>query len=351
MGKPTRIGIVGATGYVGMELVRLLQGHPDFTLSRLISQSFAGKSFSQVYPGFAGLVDQTLRPLSVDDLSSSCDLVITALPHGVSAKTVPDLLQRGLKVLDHSGDFRYRDASIYEAAYRLKHPAPQLLQDAVYGLPEVYRQKIASSQLVANPGCYPTCTLLGLMPLLKAGLIDPQSLIVDAYSGLSGAGRKESLPFSFCEADASLNAYGVIGHRHTSEIEQETALWANLETPPSIAFTPHLAPIKRGMLATIYARPLAHVKEPDIATAYHDAYDAEPFVRLLPPGQQPQTRHVSGTNFCDLAYAVDAANGLIKIFSAIDNLGKGAAAQAVQSLNCMTGLPETSGLLRAGSSI
>jgi N-acetyl-gamma-glutamyl-phosphate reductase len=264
---------------------------------------------------------------------------------------VPDLLARGLKVLDHSGDFRYRDVAVYEKAYKLSHPCPELLAEAVYGLPEFYREQLAGARLVANPGCYPTCSLLALKPLLQAGVIKTDGIIIDAVSGISGAGRKADLAYSFCEADASFKAYSVTGHRHTSEIEQEAGFLAGLDEPPAITFTPHLAPIKRGMLATVYADLLPDVDPVALTAIFQDAYRDEFFVRLMPAGQVPETRNVAYTNFADLAVFCDARTGKAKVLSAIDNLGKGAAAQAVQSLNLMAGLPETAGLLAAGAMI
>lgn len=345
------IGIIGATGYVGMELVRILSSHPSFTLTRLTSQTYEGKRFSDLYPAFRQMVDLPLTAADPDDLADACDLVITALPHGVAAATVPDLLRRGLRVLDHSGDFRYRNVETYEKAYHLVHPAPELLDEAVYGLPELYRDQLADTRLAANPGCYPTCSLLGLLPVLRAGLADPGQILISAVSGVSGAGRQSSLAFSFCETDNSCRPYSAVGHRHTSEIEQEIGLMAGLNEPPAISFTPHLIPVKRGMLATIHIRPGAGVTETMIAEAFSRHCADEPFLRLLPAGQLPETRHVAYTNFCDLSFVLDPSSGWLKIFSAIDNLGKGAAAQAVQTLNCMTGRPETEGLLTVGGSI
>jgi len=276
-------------------------------------------------------------------------MVITALPHGVSAATVPALLDRGLRVLDHSGDFRYRDVRTYESAYKLQHPHPDLSEQAVYGLPELYREQIRLAPLVANPGCYPTCSILPLAPLLSSGLIEPDGLIIDAVSGVSGAGRKADLAFSFCETESTYRPYGVTGHRHTSEIEQELSFAA--DAPVVVSFTPHLAPMKRGMLATIYARPSSSATRESIEQAVAKAYASEPFVRLLPDGTLPDTRNTAGTNFIDIAYRLDDHSHLLKIFSALDNLGKGAAAQAVQALNLMAGRPETEGLLFAGMAI
>jgi N-acetyl-gamma-glutamyl-phosphate reductase len=349
MGNGYRVGIVGATGYVGVEIIRILMDHPDFQLTRLVSQSYAGKTFAEVQPAFARRVELPLGSLDPADLAANCDLVVTALPHGVSAAVVPDLLGRGLKVLDHSGDFRYKDVAVYEKSYKLSHPCPDLLAEAAYGLPELHRDQIASARLVANPGCYPTCSLLGLKPLLQAGVIRTDGIIIDAVSGVSGAGRKADLAYSFCEVDASFKAYSVNGHRHTSEIEQEAGLLAGLPQPPAITFTPHLAPIKRGMLATLYADLLPGVDPASLPELFREAYQNEFFVRLMPAGQVPETRNVVYSNFADLAVFYDSRTRKVKVLSAIDNLGKGAAAQAVQAMNLMAGLPEATGLLAAGA--
>lgn len=347
--EQTRIGIIGATGYVGVELVRILSAHPGFRLTVLNSKSFTGKRFSDIYPAFRSIVDLELTEPDAGTLAASCDIVVTALPHGVSAETIPGLLERGLRVLDHSGDFRFRDVQVYESAYALTHPRPDLAAAAVYGLPELYREQIRGARLVANPGCYPTCSILPLAPLLAAGLVEPDGLVIDAVSGVSGAGRKADLAYSFCETESTFRPYGVVGHRHTPEIEQELAFRAS--RPMTVSFTPHLAPMKRGMLATIYARPRAGVTQADIEAALAAAYAGEPFVRLLGGSALPDTRNTAGTNFIDIACRLDARSGWLKLFSALDNLGKGAAAQAVQALNLMAGLPETAGLLSAGLAI
>ena len=351
MADKKRLGIIGATGYVGMELLRLLVGHGQFEITRLVSQSFVGQRFSDIYPAFRGLIDMELAGLDTSDLAESCDIVVTALPHGVSAKVVPELLSRRVKVLDHSGDFRYRRQEAYESAYGLVHPRPDLLSEAVYGLPEIYRDQIGKAELVANPGCYPTCSLLALRPLLNAGLINTDNIIIDAYSGISGAGRKADLAFSFCESQDSIKPYGVIGHRHTSEIEQEAGFLAGREDPLIMTFTPHLAPFKRGMLATVYADLSETGLNADLQEIFDGFYSKERFVRVLPQGKTPETRNVSYTNFADLAVARDDRTGKVKIMSAIDNLGKGASGQALQSLNLMCGLPEHTGLLSAGGAI
>jgi|LSQX01.2.fsa_nt_gb N-acetyl-gamma-glutamyl-phosphate reductase len=343
-----RVGIIGATGYVAMELVRILAGHSGLKLSLLVSHSQAGSLFSDIYPAFSGVVDLVLETLDPDQIAEQCDFAITALPHGVSSEIVPALLDRGLRVIDHSGDFRYRDVSAYEQAYKLKHPRPDLLAEAVYGLPEIYRNSIRSARLVANPGCYPTCSILAVMPLLKAGVLNLDSIIIDAVSGISGAGRKGDTSWSYCETAEGFKAYGVVGHRHTSEIEQEYGLIAGNPTPLTISFTPHLAPMKRGMLATVYADLLPGVKTSSLSQYYETAYADEPFVRFLTDSTSPNTLNVTYSNFADVSLHIDSRTNRVKILCAIDNLGKGAAAQAVQSLNIMAGLPETSGLKNAG---
>jgi len=342
MAGTVRIGIVGATGYVGLELVRLLSGHPGFRMTELVSQSHAGKPFSEVHPAFRSVVDLPCTDLSADRLAASCDFVVTALPHGVSSALVPELLDKGLRVLDHSGDFRFRDAAVYEAAYGLVHPRPDLLEEAVYGLPELYRDRIRTARVVANPGCYPTCTLLGLVPLLRAGAVDPGAIVVDAASGISGAGRKADVPYLFTEAAESYKAYGVTGHRHRPEIEQELSLAVG--APVAMTFVPHLAPMKRGMLATIHVRIRSGIDGAALRRLFEEAYADEYFVRLLPAGTFPETRSTTGTNFADLGMHFDARTGMATVLCAIDNLGKGAAAQALQALNLMAGFDEAEGL-------
>lgn len=343
MKNTLNIGIIGATGYVGMELVRILCNHPKFKIARLVSQSYVGKYFSEIYPQFRSIVDIKCSDLDIEDIANSCDIVITALPHGVSSEVVPKLLEKGVRVLDHSGDFRYRDVATYEKTYKLVHPAPELSINAAYGLPEIYRDSISTSNLVANPGCYPTCSILGANPLLKYELVDTDSIIIDATSGVSGAGRTKELAFTFCEADENYKAYGVVGHRHTSEIEQELSFTAGENI--AVSFTPHLAPLKRGMLATIYAKMKSPMSIEDIHKIYMDEYKNEYFVRVLPIGSLPETKYVCGTNFVDISVFIDSHTNRVVVLSAIDNLGKGASQQAVQALNCMVGIPENTGLM------
>lgn len=343
--EKTRVGIIGATGYVGVELVRLLSLHPEVTLTHLVSHSFIGKTFSDIYPSFRGICDLPLTGEEPEAVAADCDLVITALPHGVSSKVVPVLLSKGVKVIDHSGDFRYRKLSAYEESYGLSHPCPQLLEEAVYGIPELYRDKLASASLAANPGCYPTCSILGLAPLLSNKVINIKGIIVDAVSGISGAGRKADLAYSYCESSENFKAYGVAFHRHITEIEQEYSLLAGEEV--YITFTPHLAPMKRGMYATIYADLLPaaeHMSAEDLHAMYASFYADDFFVRVLPLNAVPETKNVACSNFIDISIFKDNRTGKVKILSAQDNLGKGAAAQAVQTLNAMQGYPEGAGL-------
>lgn len=343
-----RVGIIGATGYVGMELVRLLLQHPFFRLTALCSRSYAGQGFAEIYPAFRGQPLPVLSDINPSELAEQCDVVITALPHGVSATIVADLLERGLNVLDHSADFRFKDRAAYEAAYQLDHPHPELLSKAVYGLPEQFRKELKGAELIANPGCYPTCTFLGLAPLLAADRIRTDNIIVDAASGTTGAGRKAEAAYTVAEMGQNYKPYGVVGHRHAPEMVEKLSLLSR--TPVGLTFTPHLLPIGRGMLATIYVKPSdsagsAPLQSADLVDLYRTYYENEPFVRVLPVGQLPQIAAVVGSNFCDVTAVFDPALNIIKVFSAIDNLGKGACAQAVQALNLMYDLPETAGLM------
>lgn len=338
----TRVGIIGATGYVGVELIRGLSVHPHVELTCLVSKSFAGKAFSDIYPSFRGICDIILSDRSPAETASVCDVVITALPHGVSSQVVPVLLDAGIKVIDHSGDFRYKNAATYELSYGLSHPRPDLLSDAVYGIPELYRKELATARLTANPGCYPTCSILAIAPLLRHGMIKPDGIIIDAVSAISGAGRKADLPYSFCEACDSFKPYSVINHRHTTEIEQECSLAAGREI--NVTFTPHLAPMKRGMLATIYADPAKECSAEELRGLFEKEYSGDSFVRILRDGLLPDTSGVIGSNYMDIAVEIDRRTGKIKIFSALDNLGKGAALQAIQALNVMQGYPEDTAL-------
>ena len=349
--KKIKISIIGATGYVGAELVRGFCAHPYAEIIHLTSQSFAGKAFSDIYPVYKGVCDIVLEEGDYIQIAGDSDLVITALPHGVSSKTVPVLLENGARVIDHSGDFRYKDLATYEKSYKLEHPHPELLEEAVYGLPEFYRNELKTARLVANPGCYPTCSLIALAPFLTQGLIDVDSIIIDAVSGVSGAGRKSDLAYAFCETDEAFKPYGAVGHRHTTEIAEQcgflSAKAGSGKTVKNVTFTPHLAPFKRGMLASIYAKPSAAfegVTSEKINEVYQEFYNNETFVRVLTNKNLPDVKSVYGSNYIDVNGLYDPETGVIKLFSAQDNLGKGAALQAIQAANCMFGLPEDTGL-------
>jgi len=341
-----KLGIIGATGYVGAEIVRLLALRDDIKITTVVSNSFAGQPFSNIYPSLRSIYDSICDTLDMDEISEKADYFITALPHGVSASIIPGLLEKGKRVIDHSGDFRFRDVKVYEKWYKVTHNAPELISKAVYGLPELYRDKIKTASLVADPGCYPTCSILGIAPALKNGIVSHQDIVIDAVSGVSGAGRKSELSYSFCETDENFKAYGIGNHRHTPEIEQELSLICG--KPVVVSFTPHLAPIKRGMLVTSYLNLISQIGPADIHSIYEDYYRNEPFVRILPLGQFPETKYVAGSNYIDIGIAVDHRLNKLIVISALDNLGKGSAGQAVQALNIMAGFDETKGLLTPG---
>ena len=341
------VSIIGATGYVGLEIVKLLSCHPNFNITHVVSKSYAGKIYSDIYPALRGICDLECEEMNIGEMNIDTDIFITALPHGISSEIVPKLIATGKKVLDHSGDYRYNDVSIYEKAYApLKHTSVELLESAVYGLPEIYREEIRNANLVANPGCYPTCSILGLMPALENGIIDTSRIVINAASGVSGAGRKESLAFAYCEMDENYKGYSPVGHRHTSEIEQELSTIANSDI--SIVFTPHLLPLKRGMLNTIYVPLAKDVTEDQLFDIYNRRYRDEYFVRILPKGTLPEIKNVAGSNFVDISFKIDKHTNTLIIFSCIDNLMKGAAGQAVQALNVMCEYDETQGLNTPG---
>ncbi len=344
--KRIKIAVIGASGYSGIELLRILVRHPGADLVAVTSRQYAGKTLESVFPRFRACgPEASLKFISPDMdavAASGAEVAFLALPHGVASEFAIGLLARGLKVIDLSADFRLDDAAVYEEFYDHPHPAPELLKEAVYGLPEVHGDAISQARLVASPGCYPTSVLLPLIPLLKAGVIDPESIGVFSMSGVSGAGRKEALPLLFCECNESLRPYSVPKHRHLSEIEQELSRAAG--TRVVITFTPHLVPVTAGMLTTIYAKPKAGQGMVDLDLIYADAYRGEPFVRMLGQNGMPDTKHVVGTNFLDLGWAWDARTGRYVLMSALDNLWKGAASQAMQSFNLLNKLPAVTGL-------
>ena len=336
-----RVGIVGATGYAGAELVRILSGHPQVELTILTSRQFAGASFDEVYPAMAGRVNLICEELAVEKVCDRADIVFTALPHQLPMALVPEFVKRKVRVVDLSADFRFNDAGVYESAYQ-PHTASDLLDKAVYGLSEIYFEDIRSAVLIGNPGCYPTSVLLPLIPLVKEGLLDLNTLIADSKSGVSGAGRTLALTSHFCEVNESFKAYKVGVHRHNPEMEAILSREAN--QPVYLTFVPHLVPMSRGMLTTIYAMPVAPLKTEDIFECLATAYSGHAFIRLCAKERVPDTIHVKGTNFCDIGFKLDEHTQRLILISAIDNLVKGAAGQAVQNMNIMLGLDETTGL-------
>jgi N-acetyl-gamma-glutamyl-phosphate reductase len=348
--KTKNVAIVGASGYSGEELVRLLLSHPHAELCAVTSRQYAGQPLAQVFPKFANHPKaRTIRfsePKS-ELLARQAQLVFLALPHGVAAEFAVPLLQLGCQVIDLSADFRVKSAAVYQEFYAHDHPAPELLSQAVYGLPEVYRQKIRDASLIASPGCYPTSILLPLIPLLKSGLVESHGIIADSLSGVSGAGRKAELDYLFVECNESVRPYGLPKHRHLSEIEQELSLAAG--TQVVLQFTPHLIPVNRGILTTLYLTPkvsnLQRSMLDQVSACLQAAYRQEPFVRLLEGKALPDTKNVVGTNVLEMAWRLDPRTGRLIVMSAEDNLVKGASGQAVQSMNLMCGFPETAGLV------
>lgn len=348
-----KVAIVGASGYSGEELVRLVLAHPLAELTAVTSRQYAGKSLADVFPRFAGSEKAgSLKFIEPDceALAEAANLVFLALPHGVAAEFAGPLLKLGCRVIDLSADFRLRSEEVYREFYGSPHPAPELLGKAVYGLPEVYRKEIAAAELVACPGCYPTSILLPTMPLLNAGLIHSDGIIADSLSGVSGAGRNVKPEYLFVECNESVRPYGVPKHRHLSEIEQELSAVAGHAV--AIQFTPHLIPVNRGILTTLYFAPKKHFHEEhaaseigrEIKTIYQRSYRDEPFVRVLGSERLPDTKNVVGTNILELAWRLDARTGRLIVMSAEDNLIKGASGQAIQCFNLMYGFPETAGL-------
>ncbi|MBA7622983.1 N-acetyl-gamma-glutamyl-phosphate reductase [subsurface metagenome] len=335
----TRVGIINVTGYAGVELARLLYQHPEVELASVTGRSAAGQKLNKVFPHLASL------DLTIKAKLGEVDFVFSAMPHKESAKEVTPLLSHGIKVVDISADFRLKDAAEYQRWYGFTHPAPQLLQQAVYGLTELYRTQVASAQLVANPGCYPTGAILALAPAVKEGLIEP-GIIVDSKSGISGAGRTASLQTHFPEANEDASAYALDGHRHLPEITQELKLLGSKS--PSVTFVPHLLPMTRGILTTTYASlitgKIAAGKkgEQELMKLYLDFYKGEPFVRIVE--SPPHTKHTWGNNFCLIHPTIDHRTGKLIVISCLDNLVKGAAGQAIQNMNLMLGLPEATGL-------
>ncbi len=349
-----KTAIAGASGYSGEELVKLLLHHPSVDLCAITSRQYAGQSLAQVFPKFAhlpGAGKLLFSEPNAASLAEKAEVIFLALPHGVSAELAVPLITAGRRVIDLSADFRLKSAQVYHEFYGHEHPAPQLLAESVYGLPELYRSRLPQARLVASPGCYPTSILLPLIPLLREQVIQREGIVVNSLSGVSGAGRKAELDYLFVECNESMRPYGVPKHRHLSEIEQELSAAAGQGMV--IQFTPHLIPLNRGMITTICVRPGESIKDAPgldrlkkrLAAIFQEAYGNEPFIRLLPDKALPDSKNVSGTNVVEIAWRLDARTGNLLLLSALDNLVKGASGQAVQCFNVLYGLPETAGLL------
>lgn len=341
-----KVAVVGATGYTGQELVRLLLQHDRAQIHTAVSQSSDGKKLASVYPGLQKHTDLVCSSGDLEELAEQVDLLFLALPHGNAAGKVTKSILAKCKVIDLGADFRLKAAADYETWYKFKHPQPELLAQAVYGLPELNRAAISQASLVANPGCYATCSILTLAPLLQAGIIDPKSIIIDAKSGVSGAGRAAALGTHFNECNESIKAYGVACHRHTPEIEEQLAAFSS--TPFCTSFTPHLVPMNRGILVTAYASLISNINNQELYNIYSEFYENELFIRLFSPDDadytMPETRFVKGANFCDIGMTIDQRTNRVIAVGALDNLVKGAAGQAMQNMNLLFGWPESSGL-------
>ncbi|HIY54911.1 MAG TPA: N-acetyl-gamma-glutamyl-phosphate reductase [Candidatus Dorea merdavium] len=337
-----KAGIIGATGYAGAELVRLLAGHKDVDIVWYGSRSYINDNYANVYRNFCKIVDARCLDDNLGELADQADVIFTATPQGFLASVLTEEILEKTKVIDLSADFRIKDVAVYEKWYGIEHKSPQFLAEAVYGLCEINREKIRGARLVANPGCYTTCSILTAYPLAREGLIDMDTLIVDAKSGTSGAGRGAKVPNLFCEVNENIKAYGVATHRHTPEIEEQLGYAAG--RPVTLSFTPHLVPMNRGILATEYASLKEMVSWEEVKKIYEKYYGKETFIRVLDQGVCPETKWVEGSNYVDIGFQIDPRTGRIILMGAIDNLVKGAAGQAVQNMNLLFGLPETQGL-------
>jgi len=351
--KKIKISVIGSTGYAGKELVKILMNHQKVELVHLVSSSYAGKNIAEIFPEFLNKLDKKIINFDLDEISQDSDMVFTALPHTVSMNVVPELLKKGVKVVDLSADYRIKNSAVYQEWYKkeLNQISKGLLSEAVYGLPEIYLDKIKDASLVANPGCYPTSVILGIAPLLKYHFVEPVGIIIDSKSGTSGAGRKLSLGLHFAECNENFKAYKVVKHNHIPEVEQELSfVYFGADNKEQIkgikvSFTPHLLPINRGILSTCYLSLKGSTKEEEVLEIYQKYYHKAPFVRIFEPPNLPEIKFIAGTNYCDIGFSIDERMGKIKIISVIDNLLKGAAGQAVQNMNIMSGFSETFGLV------
>ena len=337
-----KVGIIGSTGYAGAELVSLITQHKDAEVVWYGSRSYIDEKYAAVYRNMFEIVDATCMDDNMDELADAVDVIFTATPQGLCASLVNEEVLKKVKIIDLSADYRIKDVNIYEQWYGIKHKSPQFIEEAVYGLCEINRDKVKNARIVANPGCYTTCSILTIYPLVKEGLIDPKSIIVDAKSGTSGAGRGAKVPNLFCEVNENCKAYGVATHRHTPEIEEQLTYAAGEEV--IINFTPHLIPMQRGILATAYGNLKKDVTYEEVKAVYDKYYKDEYFVRVLEGEVPPETRWVEGSNFVDVSFKIDKRTNRIIMMGAMDNLVKGAAGQAVQNMNILFGLPENEGL-------
>ena len=337
-----KVAVVGANGYTGGEMVRLLAGHPSVEIAALTSRQFAGKNIAEVFPALRKVLDMPLVELDIGDIAEKCDTVFLAIPHTQAMPIVAGLVKEGARVVDYSADFRLKNPNTYEKWYEAAHTEPALLEKSVYGLPELHGKEIREARLVALPGCYPTGALLALAPAIKHGLIDLKDIVINSMSGVSGAGQKPTANTHYAEIADNLRAYGVTSHRHTPEIEQELSLLA--DGTVRVAFTPHLVPANRGILTTVTAGMASETSAEKLLEIYRAFYKDSPFVRICETGLYPELRFVRGSNYCDIGLAYEQRVNKMIVISAIDNLCKGAAGQAVQCMNIMFGLPEQSGL-------
>ena len=344
-----KVGIIGSTGYAGAEIVKLIQNHPEAEVVWFGSKSFEGEPFAKVYRNMFELVDEKCLGDNIDELADKVDVIFTATPQGLCSKIINEDVLSKTKVIDLSADFRIKDVDIYEKWYGIKHESPEFIDEAVYGLCEINRDKTKDARLVANPGCYTTCSILSIYPLVKEGLIDPKSIIVDAKSGTTGAGRGAKVANLFCEVNENIKAYGVTTHRHTPEIEEQLSYAADEDVV--INFTPHLVPMQRGILVTAYANLTKDVTYDEVKAVYDKYYKDEKFIRVLNKDLCPETRFVAHSNYTDINFKIDERTGRIVMMGALDNLVKGAAGQAVQNMNIMFGLPEETGINLVPSSV
>ncbi len=337
-----KVGIIGSTGYAGQEIVRLLMGHKDAEIVWYGSRSYIDKKYYEVFGNMFQIVDANCMDDNMEELAQKADVIFTATPQGLCASLVNESILEKTKIIDLSADFRIKDVNVYEKWYGIEHKSPQFIDEAVYGLCEINRGKIKGARLIANPGCYTTCSILSFYPLMKEGLIDPKSVIIDAKSGTSGAGRGAKVNNLFCEVNENIKAYGVLTHRHTPEIEEQLGYAAGEDV--TIIFTPHLVPMNRGILVTGYANLTKDVSYDEVRAAYDKYYAKERFVRVLDKDVCPETRWVEGSNYVDVNFKLDPRTNRVVVMGALDNIVKGAAGQAIQNMNLAFGLPETEGL-------